>query len=391
MTELVEHALGVHLNQRHEDYLLDHGLGYSAIKECYLNAVEWWDGSVHNPLRDAPSEEAQVTYKLAFLRGAALHTFVLEGQKLYEKVYGVRPSKSTHPEALDTVKELAEACQRFGLDHRGLKGELIWRLTEARSRLLKSPRRRKKLDAALPPVDPAILDIEILADLQEQFDRSGRRHIAPKDDRRIRILNHMMMRSAGEWKLDGDAITIRDALAGGLSEVSVYWVDENGIRQRARFDRLKVNLSVDLKSITRWKKSNFREELLKEVILRGYMIQAAHYHEARKELRRAVAEGRVFGGNKTQRRLLERIAQSDHWAWFFIFAKMDGAAQVKGILIHPDSDAQFERAVKQREEALSNFLFHREFHGGIDVPWFDPEVVFEPQPDDWPLFTVLGQ
>lgn len=372
MSDLIEHAPGVHLGQRHEDYLQDHGLGYGGVKDNYLNPIEWWDGSPHNPLREQAGDDED--RKLAFLRGAALHTFALDGEKVYDKVYAVRPTKARHPEALDTVDELMDACRKAGLDTRGRKADLVQRLVTARKRGA-----------------PTLIGVDILADLQRVFDFSGKKNIAPKDDRRIRLLHRMMMRTAAEWKLGEDSITLRDALHGGLSEVSVYWIDENGIRQRARFDKLKPNLSIDLKSITRWKKSNFKEELLKEVILRGYMIQAAHYQVARQELRKAVAEGRIYGGTKTQRRLLERIAKSDYWGWFFVFAKMDGAAQVKGILIRPETDAQFDRAKKQREEALAKFLYHREFHGGLDVPWFDPEVVFEPTETDWPLFSVLGQ
>lgn len=373
MAEIVEHELGVHLNQRHEDYLRDPGLGYSAWKDVYLSPAEWWDSSPYNPLRDADESDEQ---KLAFQRGAALHTRVLDGEKTYDKVYGVRPTRRTHPNALETARELVEACAEAGLPTRyAVKSELIERLVGAD------------------------VDVEILPVLQAEFDRTGRKSIAQRDDFRIRMLHRMMMRSAAELKLPGDDhVTIRSILEKSLTEVSIYWIDENGIRQRARFDVLKPNLTGDLKSITRWRKTNFRGELLKEIILRGYMIQAAHYHEARIQLRKAVAEGRVFGGNKTQRKLLERIARSDYWGWVFIFAKMDGAPQVKSIVIRPDypddgivGDPQFTRAQQQLNEARASFLFYRDFHGGLDVPWFDMETVWEPKEDEWPAFSVLGQ
>lgn len=363
MSELVEHELGVWLNQRHEDYLPDHALGYSAVKDIYLDPTEWWDSSSHNPLREIDDGD---DYKLAYRRGAALHTFTLDGSRLYERIYAVRPTRATHPDALDSVAQLTEACRALNLDHRGLKADLVWRLVKA-----KSP-------------------WPILLDLQLRFDNSGKKDISQRDDFRIRMLHRMMMRSTMELKLQDGAITIRDVLHNSLTEVSVYWIDENGVRQRARFDVLKPNLTGDLKSITKWKKTNFKVALLQEVILRGYMIQAAHYHEARIQLRKAVAEGRVFGGNKTQRKLLERIARSDRWAWVFIFAKMDGSPQVKSIVIRPDS-GQFIKAQQQRDEALANFMYYREFHGGLDIPWFDPEVVWEPKEEEWPLFSVLGQ
>lgn len=363
MSALVEWELGVHLNQRHEDYLQDHGLGYSSVKDLFLSAVEWWETSVHNPLREVDENEEG---KLAFLRGGALHAYVLDGERKYNRWYGVRPNKASHPEALDTIAELAAECVRMNLSPRGVKSELIHRLIMA-----KTPK-------------------PILEVLQQEFRESGRKAISLVDHTRIVRLSRIMMRSADEMRLlDGQKTTIRDILKGALTEVSVYWVDENGIRQRARFDILKPNLTGDLKSITRWRKTNFRGELLREIIFRGYMIQAVHYHEAREALRKAVAEGRVFGGNKTQRKLLERIARSDYWAWAFIFAKMSGAPQVKGIVVRPDS-GQFQKAQRQREEALANFLYNRELHGGLDVPWYDPEVIWEPAENDWPAFSDLG-
>jgi hypothetical protein len=364
VVDLVEHPLGVHLRQRHEDYLLDHGLGYSSIKQLYLEPTEWWEDSPHNLLRrDKSTDDGKKAYRV----GAALHTNILDGERVYERTYAVAPTRETHPEALDTVTELAAACDRMNLSTRGSKPELVRRLVQAK--------------CPLP----------ILVDLQEKFALSGKKPIDAYTHDRIRIIRRMMMRTATELKLpDGDHLTLADALKGALTEVSIYWVDENGIRQRARFDALKPNITGDLKSITNWKRTNFKKALLAEVILRGYMIQEAHYHEARVQLRKAVAEGRVFGGTQTERKKLERIARSDHWAWLFIFAKMDGAAQTKGMIVRHDS-GQSIRAQQQREEALANFLYHREFHGGIDVPWFDPEVVWEPAEDEWPLFSVIGQ
>lgn len=361
MSEVVEHALGVWLNQRHEDYLQDAGLGYSSIKDVYLSPVEWWNSSPYNPLRPPPKADT-----VAFKRGAALHTHVLDGPKVYEKVYGQAPTKESHPEFLDTVSELKDACRLLTLPTVGLKGELIERLLRANA-----------------PVK--ILSIE-----RQRYLLSGKMDVSEEDDTRIRLLYRMMMRSRDELKLaDQDSLTLKEALENALTEVSVYWVDEAGVRQRARFDILKPNFTGDLKSITQWKKSNFRGALLTEIIQRGYMIQAAHYHFGREALRVAVAEGRVFGGNKTQRKLLERISRADAWAWVFIFAKMDGAPQVRGIVIQPDS-GQVAKAIQQREEALANFVYYRDFHGGLTVPWFDPDVVWEPQDNEWPQFSILG-
>lgn len=354
--------LGVHIGLRHRDHIADSGLGYTAIKDIFLSPIEWWDASEHNSFREPPEE------KDAFDRGEALHVHTLDGPKVYKRVYGIAPTKKTHPDYLDLVDSLQRACAAHGLSNHGLKSDLIARLVRA-----KAP-------------------VKILEHERSLFRRSGKKEIGERDDARIKILYAMMMRSRDELKIsDRESLTLKQALTGALTEVSVFWEDGEGIRQRARFDILKPNFSGDLKSITHWKKSNFDKALLSEIIHRGYMIQCAHYHEGRHELRRAVAEGRVFGGNKTQRKRLDRIAEADLWAWLFVFGKMDGAAQVKGIIIRPETSGQFAKAKTQREEALAMYLYHRELHGGLDRPWFDPNVVFEPEETAWPQFSVLGQ
>ena len=64
--------------------------------------------------------------------------------------------------------------------------------------------------------------------------------------------------------------------------------------------------------------------------------------------------------------------------------------QVKAIVIYPGSP-QWVRAEQASDTALANYIFYRDFHGGVDVPWFDPEVVWEPADTDWPFSSVLGE
>lgn len=358
MAALVAWAEGVHLNQSHEAYLEDCGLGYTGIKENLLSPVEWWDSSVYNPNR--PPEPQ----KKAFNDGTALHVHFLDGLRMYERTYAVMPTRATHPDHLETVAELQMACAEHKLSTAGLHAQLVHTLLKAKA-----------------PVK--IMEVE-----REKIRRKGKLFIPPEIDRRIRILHRMAMRSPTELRLpEGDHMTLAQAFKNALTEVSVYWVDENGIRQRARFDLLKPNFTGDLKSITDWRKGDFKRGLLREMILRGYMIQKAHYDEARRQLRKAVAEGRVFGGNKTQRKRLEEIARAESWTWLAVFAKMDGAAQVRGIIINSDIK-QSEKAVIQREEALTMHLYYKEFFEGYEAAWFDPDVIWEPEDTDWPAFSV---
>ena len=350
------HSLGVHLNLRHESYIDDLGLGYSGLKLLAVNPIEWWFASAWNPLR--PPEPP----KAAFNRGEAGHVAFLDGLKVYNRLYGRMPTGKTHPDYADTIAELLALCGKHGLSKVYIqKAELVDRLQRAK-------------------VKEKILAVE-----QAKFLRTGRRPISETDDNAIRMTQRMAMRSRQELNVGASHLTLRQAFTGGLHEVSVFWVDENGIRQRARFDKIKPNMTLDLKTLTDWKKSDFKQSLLREAIIRGYVLQWAHYDEGRRQLCKAVDEGRVFGGTPMQRKKLDAIAEAADWAWVWVYAKLDGAPQVRGIV--PDrAGPQYAKAVEQRAQALTWFQFYREMYG-METPWFDPEVVWVPQDIDWPSWA----
>jgi len=351
------HKPGVYLNLRHDEYIADRAIGYTSLKQLYANPVEWWFASAWNPLR--PPEPP----KPAFHRGEACHVARLDGLKVYNKIYGRMPTGATHPTWADTIPELQALCVKRSLPkHYAVKEDLVDRLVRAK-------------------VKEKILAIE-----QRKFFRTGKKAISETDDNAIRMVQRMVMRTRQQLRLpEGETLTLRQAFMGGLHETSIFWVDDNDIPQRARFDKLKANATIDVKSITDWKKSDFKRSLLKEAVIRFYVVQWAHYDIGRQELRKAVDEGRVFGGTAAQRKKLEVIADAETWSWAWCFAKLDGAPQVKGIV--PDREGpQYKKAVEQRNEALTQFLFYRETFG-MESQWFDPQVVWVPDALDWPSWA----
>jgi len=82
----------------------------------------------------------------------------------------------------------------------------------------------------------------------------------------------------------------------------------------------------------------------------------------------------------------------------WVFAKMNGAPQVKGIVLPRvlpwllDANGQpsphYAEAVQQRDTALLNFQYYRDFFG-MERPWFDTEVIWTPEHNDWPM-TSFG-
>lgn len=365
MPDLIEHADGVYLGQRASDYLADWGLGSGALKTLLQEPAEWWWDSPFNTIAPRVVVKGGPDEASHFRLGTALHVAFLEGLDVYEAVYGVPPTKRDFPDALDTVDELKGACRDRGLGVGGAKDDLIARLVSAGA-----------------PV--TILQEELRA-----WARLGKTPITAREHALIMLLYGQAMANPNELHTVGDdAVRLSDAFDGGLSEVSVFWTDENGIRHRARFDKLHPNSTIDLKTFANWQKANFGKALLVETVRRGYIIQAAHYEEGRRQLRRLVAEGKVFGGTPAQLEVLNEIAASERWAWIWVFAKTMGAPLVKGVRLDLGG-LRFGEAVQEREAALANFIAYRTFFGlEPGKMWFDPaDSIWEPTDEDFPAFA----
>lgn len=363
--ELIEHADGVYLNLREDRYLGDYALGYTAVRTIKKNPIEWWYESPFNTVLPVEAKDQKT-----FERGTAAHVMFLEGPEVYAEVYGVMPTKESHPGYLSGGEELRQACADYSLPQSGTLEQMEDRLR------LRNP------------------EILLLSDVVKAWLRSGFKVIRPADDTRIKLLHQMAMRTRQQLGLGEDDLTLREAFEGGLSEVSVFWTDENGIRHRARFDKLKPNITLDLKTITEWKNGDFKLSLLREVVIKGYIGQWVHYHVARQKLREFVAKGMVDGGTPEQRALLEEIALAEDWAWGWVFAKMNGFPAVRGIIMKPEDRLlpQFVRADQERDEALAKFIYHRDYFGlEPGVMWFDTEVIWEPEHTDWPTSSVFAE
>ena len=363
MVHLVEHPDGVYLNMRFESYLADWAIGSKALIPLLQEPAEWWWDSVFNTIDPQPKED-----KSHFRLGTAVHVAFLEGMDVFRAIYGVAPTAQDFPDALDTVNDLKDACRDRGLGVSGVKDDLIARL----------------IGAGAP--------VEILSEKLKEWSRRGLIPLTQAEWSKVMLLYRQAMENPNELHTVGsDSIRLSDAFRGGLSEVTVIWTDENGIRQRARFDKIHPNSTVDLKTFAQWKKGNFKKALLDEAVYRGYIIQAAHYEEARRQLRRLHREGLVFGGTESQLEELARIAKSEAWAWIWVFMKTARAPLVSGIRLDLGG-LRFHEGVSQREAALANFIAYRTFHGlEPGKMWFDPaDSIWEPTDEEFSAFATLS-
>jgi hypothetical protein len=361
MGQVIEHADGVYLHMSEEAYFADWALGSSSIKDLHTSPPDWWWGSPFNELAP-PAKDTKATNF-----GTAFHVAMLEGMDVFRVVYGVLPSKYDNPTALDTIDEMKTWLKLNSEKVSGSKDELIARIR----------------------ANPNSAGVKILAEIQAEWLLKGKKPLSRDDFNKIHLMERVLMGTPEQPTKLGRAFT------GGLSEVSVFWTDENGVRQRARFDKLKPNATIDLKTFSNWQGREFNKAMLREASIRGYPVQAAHYEEARIQLRRLVSEGKVFApvGAEKELEVLQAIAASDRWKWCWVFHKTDGAPRAKGVIMDWKTKHAgiFQLAQQVRQEALANFIYYKNLFGlGGDLPmWNDPETIWEPEAEDFPMYAQV--
>jgi len=127
-----------------------------------------------------------------------------------------------------------------------------------------------------------------------------------KEHNEAAALANMIPLHGDEWDLclrSGDLIKahpdLRDALDGGMNEVSVFWQGPHGLMLKCRFDRLKPQGIGDLKTIENEYKIELERACRQDIERRRYDIQADHYLEGRNQMRELVRMGKVFIGGPT--------------------------------------------------------------------------------------------
>jgi len=404
---LMQHPDGVYIGLPQLDYLRDWALSYSAFKTILSSPPDWhWE----SPFNIVEEKTRQQTPALRF--GEALHCALLERDeedkgilpKVFFERFGTPPDEKSHPKALRTIPEI-----KGWLESKGQKPVAkVWDEENLKDR---AAVKRDWIEQALK-FDPKVQILDVLVDL---WKADGMVELSQEQIDKLSLMVTLATRHPD----------LVQAFSGvGLSEVSVFWTDVNDIRQRARFDRMKPNASIDLKSFSNWQGRDFHKALLREAALRMYDLQAAHYDVARHETKRLVEEGKVFfchevlltdeeidayivendlsrkpddrpvGLKRTviepateeQMELVRAVVCTDVWEWIWIFYKTDGAPTAQPIRFDRETKA-FKRGMEYRDTALAHFIHYREIFGLTEM-WMRLERMWTPDDEDWPFFMT---
>lgn len=175
--------------------------------------------------------------------------------------------------------------------------------------------------------------------------------------------------------------TLSNAFEGGQPEVSVFWTVD-GVRFKARFDYLKLNAITDLKSIANRNDKEFAKACRDAVASYDYIISAEHYTEGRRQLKRLLSEGRVFGSHDPE--WLAKVAANEVFAFVFVFWQKDGAPISHGIKLSPGNPL-FSYARSMIAQAVDNYrTYLAEF--GTETAWVPSTPLEELDETDLPVW-----
>jgi Fe-S-cluster containining protein len=182
---------------------------------------------------------------------------------------------------------------------------------------------------------------------------------------------------------------IAEAFTGGMPEVSVFWeeeVDGEIVRQKARFDYLKVRAISDLKTHDPMDGTSFEASCHRVLKTRAHAIQAQSYLQARSKLAEFVADGAVYGDHDAE--WLRKVAASPECAFVFCFWASKGPPLTWGGYFSP-GNRKLEEAQVDIDRALQRYVdFRREF--GEDCAWIRPAPLTEIDPDNVDNWWLLN-
>ena len=324
---------GIYFGMPEEDYHNIPALSNSLLKKLLISAPDFYFNSWLNPFRNEDAEDQDSAEWKVF--GKATHTRILEGREVFYSLYCsafVPPS-----DCLDTIADMKKFCKDLEIDLP--KGFSSWAKDDW-IRFVQSSHPEAK-----------ILDIE----KNKYWHAQGRKtELAVADIRRIEIAAAMIEKHP----------ELQYYFKGGYAEVTVVW-RENGLWFKARFDYLKPEAIIDLKSFTNMQYKPIDMALYGAMAGLKYHIQVCHYiHAARKAVE--FAQRGIFTTYGVNRfgptpEFMKLLAESQDHMFYFCFQKKGGAPLARGKRFTRDmsmyrcAEVSVERAIAIYRQCYETF------------------------------------
>jgi hypothetical protein len=337
------HEPGLYFGMPDTEYHSDWSLGSTDLLNLLISPIDYYWYSRANPHRREDKETPATLY------GKAIHKFVLEGREAFDRLYALKAPVPV-PGSLMSQNDLRRRCEELGLATSGTKPEQIARI--------------RQIDKDTP-----IYDEQLEAHLKANEGKS--------------FLDHQ---DWAEILLAGQNIRanphLKPAFEGGFPEVSIF-ADVGGVPMRARFDYLKINSIVDLKS-TRNVLGMPWDQAVTNFLARGnYHIQATHYMMMRGLIRKFLKDGRVYGDHDAK--WLKRVADNPDYAFVWVVYQADGAPLTKGVKFGT-MNSDYALAVDQISTAVDRYKTGFKKFGS--TPWVEDSKIEDYENLPWPMWRT---
>lgn len=356
---------GIYFGMSDTDYFAVPAFSTSGIKEASVSFQDFWETSWMNPER----RERERTDFFDF--GSALHCLVLEGEAAYTARYATAIDKADYEDVIESVSQIKAAIVQLGAKPCTKGYDDITR-----------PAKKEDWIAQLLELDgdAPIWDVITQRHAEENADREI---ISAWLDRQIRIRKHVI-----------DAHPeLKSAFVGGYPEVSVFWYCEvTGAPMKARFDYLKMNAIMDLKSFAIKSGKPIRAAINSAIASMLYNVQHAVYVEAANAAKAMIAErgkDAIFAQDESAIEFAERWATKPmDPAFMFVFVKSTKAPVVRGKMM---PQGTVYSVTKSRVEEMKRQFVENANTYGAEI-WLDIEPVDEVGDEELPIWcTDIGK
>lgn len=186
---------------------------------------------------------------------------------------------------------------------------------------------------------------------------------------------------------------LHGCLDSGLSEVSIFWTRrKDGVRCKARLDKLKLRGIGDLKTIANERERPLDQACLLDISTYRYDVPVAHYSEGRRRMAGLIDHGKVFSGDgellsesygPQVMDFLYKCSAQESFGFQLVFIPKKGAPDAWSCTITPVADNPiYAEACTDVEAAIATYRAALAKYG--TSRWLPGHAVEEVTPDMLP-------
>ena len=346
---------GIYFDLDEETYFAQHRLSNSGIKLMRQSPMDFW---VRSWLNETPLPAGDDD-SFAKTLGTAYHKRIVEGKDVFNRRFVRKLDPNDYPSALVSHNDLKARCKSLDLKVGGSKDDLTQRL----------------LDHYDSPGEAGD-EVEIFDRILSAYgrDHANKTYLADDTILRIEAAAQMLNRHPQLCK----------AFDGGEPEVSVLWTDQDtDVPMKARFDYLKPNAIVDLKSFSNPHGKPVSIAVATTVANYKYQSQVAVYLEAADQLPALL--DRVHppkDGDTKEFAEWIKMAVEPQKDFLFVF-QQTGVAPVTVARIFP-RNLTYDVARIQMRQAIIMFAEYTRHFG--DKPWIEETEIESFTDEDFPAY-----